>query len=62
MKLLPGMGLLLCAALASMVPGQTPPPSSMIRALGDVTAVDGNTKTLRLKTDAGGDVVGGPDR
>lgn len=39
--------------LVSLAGGQTPPPSSMIRALGDVTAVDGSTKTLRLKTDAG---------
>jgi hypothetical protein len=39
--------------LASLAWGQSPPPSSMIRALGDVTAFDGSTKTLRLKTDAG---------
>ena len=39
--------------LVSLARGQSPPPSSMIRALGDVTAVDAGAKTLQLKTDAG---------
>jgi hypothetical protein len=44
---------LACAMLVSLAWGQSPPPSSMIRALGDVTAVDAGAKTLQLKTDAG---------
>ena len=53
MKCLPGMIPSVCAMLVWVAWGQAPPPSSMIRALGDVTAVDAGAKTIQLKSDAG---------